>query len=120
MNGGDINAGRRTYKMFIGEGLEDIQIRTAILALPVGNIFRSGMNLLARSLREKMLKLDILKENEFNDALVECNAILNDSNSIIISYILCQVWSKVREIGYAGFIEQIIRHIHRLFKPMVL
>ena len=95
LNGGDINAGRRTYKMFIDAGLDDIQIRTAILALPVGNVFRSGMNLLALSMREKILKGDILKVAEFDNALLECDAILNDPNYIIVSYILCQVWGKV-------------------------
>jgi len=96
LEGGDINAGRRIYKMFWEVGLDDIKIRTAILALPVGNNFRSGMNLLARSMRERILKANILREIEFNDALLECDAILNDPNNIIISYILCQVWGKVR------------------------
>lgn len=97
MNGGDINAGRRTYKMFKEEGLDNIQVRTAILALPVGNIFRSGMNLMARSMREKILKANILNEIEFDDALDECDNLLNDPNTIIVSYILCQVWGNVRK-----------------------
>ena len=97
LNGGDINAGRRTYKMFKDTGLEDIQIRMAILALPVGHVFRSGMNLLALSMREKILTAGILDVAEFEDALRECDALLNDPDYIIVSFLLCQVWGKVNK-----------------------
>jgi ubiquinone/menaquinone biosynthesis C-methylase UbiE len=97
-NGGDINAGRRTYKMFKEVGLDDIQIRTAILTLLVGNIFRSGMNQLARSMREKILDAKILNKSEFNQALEDCDAIRDDPDYIISSYTLFQVWGKVKEI----------------------
>lgn len=97
LNGGDINAGRRTFKMFKEIGLSNVNIRTAIQALPVGDKFRSGMNQMALSMREKILKANILREKEFNQALMECDAILDDSSSIIISYILCQVWGMVNK-----------------------
>ena len=71
--GGDINAGLRTYQMFNTAGLADVQIRTAILAMPVGHPYRSGFVRFAMTLREKILADRILTEAEFAEAIAECN-----------------------------------------------
>ncbi len=96
--GGDINAGQRTYKMFKEAALADVQIHTTIKALPFGHSYRAGMNLMASSLREKIIDANILINNEFDEAFEECNKIINDPGTIIFSYVLCQVWGYVKRL----------------------
>jgi ubiquinone/menaquinone biosynthesis C-methylase UbiE len=93
--GGDINAGLRTYQMFREANLTDIQIRTAALAMPVGHAYRAGLLWFALAMREKITAAKILTENEFEDVLDECNAIINNSEIMIFSYTVCQVWGCV-------------------------
>ena len=97
-DGGDINAGQRTYKMFKDAELADVQIRAAILALPIGHPYRSGMNQIAMSMRGQIIAAQILTENEFNLAFEECNKVINDPGNIIFSYLLCQVWGRVKKM----------------------
>jgi ubiquinone/menaquinone biosynthesis C-methylase UbiE len=94
--GGDINAGLRTYQMFRKANLEDIQIRTASLAMPVGHAYRAGLLWFALAMQEKITAANILTENEFEDALDECNVIINNPEIIIFSYTVCQVWGCVK------------------------
>ena len=53
--GGDINAGLKTYQLFNKAHLSEIQIRTAMLDMPIGHPYRSGLVRFALSLREKIL-----------------------------------------------------------------
>ncbi len=96
--GGDINAGQRTYKMFNEVGLADVQMRTTIKALPIGHLYRSGMNQMAMSLRERIIGANILTNDEFDEAMDECNQVVNDPGTIIFSYVLCQVWGYVKKL----------------------
>ena len=90
--GGDINAGQRLFSMYQQTILKNIQIRTTILSLPFGHPFRSGMIQMALSMREKLIAAHILTENEFNEAIEECQRTINNPESNIFSYMLCQVW----------------------------
>jgi ubiquinone/menaquinone biosynthesis C-methylase UbiE len=94
--GGNINAGQRTFQMFRQAGLEDVQLRAAIMSLPIEHPYRSGMNRLALTLGERILNEGILTENEFHQTLGECDELMRDPNVIVISYVLCQVWGKVK------------------------
>ena len=97
-DGGDINAGQRTYKMFKEANLADVHIRTTIKALPIGHPYRSGMNQMAMSLREAIINSNILTDNEFDEAFAECNEIIDDPGTIVFSYVLCQVWGYVNKL----------------------
>jgi ubiquinone/menaquinone biosynthesis C-methylase UbiE len=96
-NGGDINAGQRTYAMFHSAGLEDVRMRTTLSALPIGHPYRSGMIQMARSMREKIIQAKILTGDEFDKAIERCDEIVNDPTIMIFSYILCQVWGRVKK-----------------------
>jgi ubiquinone/menaquinone biosynthesis C-methylase UbiE len=96
LDGGDINAGKRTYKMF-SSALSDVHIRTIIKALPSGHTFRAGMNQMAVSLRDKIIDANVLRADEFDEALEGCNQVVNDRGAIIFSYMLCQVWGHVKK-----------------------
>ncbi len=97
LDGGDINAGQRTYHMFKEANLADVQIRTIIKALPFGHPYRSGMNQMAVSLREKIINSKLLTNTEFDAALEACTQVINDPETLILSYVLCQVWGYVNK-----------------------
>lgn len=98
INGGDINAGQRNYQMLLNAGLEDVQIRSSILALPLGHPLRFGMTRMARSMRSRLLNYGILKEKEFDELISECDQVLADPFVIVTSYLLSQVWGRVGRI----------------------
>jgi len=94
--GGDINAGLRTYQMFREAALSDIQIKSAILSMPVGHAYRSGLVRFAMSMQEKIIQAGLLTEKEFNKCIGECNEIIKNPEIIVFSYTLCQVWGFVK------------------------
>jgi ubiquinone/menaquinone biosynthesis C-methylase UbiE len=96
-SGGDINAGQRTHGMFTSAGLEDVQMRTKLSALPFGHPYRSGMIQMARSMREKILQANALTANVFDEVIERCDKIIDNASIMISSYILCQVWGRVKK-----------------------
>ena len=94
---GDINAGLKTHQLFNEAHLSGIQIRTAMLDMPVGHPYRSGLVHFALSLREKILGANILSGDEFSSLIEECNEIIKDPSIKISSYTLYQVWGWVRK-----------------------
>jgi len=94
--GGDINAGLKIHQLFNEAHLSEVQIRTAILDLPVGHPYRSGLVHFAMTLREKILTANILSENEFSEAIEECYEIIKNPGISITSYTLCQVWGWIK------------------------
>jgi SAM-dependent methyltransferase len=95
-SGGDINAGLRTFKMFHQAHLTDIKIRSAILAMPVGHPYRSGLIRFALTMKERILAAGILTESAFNQNIEACQEMIKDPSIIIFSYTLTQVWGLVR------------------------
>lgn len=95
LNGGDINAGTRTYQMFSKANLSAIKIRTAIFAMPVGHPYRSGLLQFALTMKERILSAGLLTEKEFNENIEVCKDIIKDPSIIIYSYAVTQVWGLV-------------------------
>jgi SAM-dependent methyltransferase len=95
-SGGDINAGLRTFKMFHQANLSEIKIRSAILAMPVGHPYRSGLIRFALTMKERILAAGILTESAFNRNIEACQEMIKDPSIIIFSYTLTQVWGLVR------------------------
>jgi len=94
LNGGDINAGKRLLNMYKAAKLENVQTRSIILTLPLGHPYRSGMNQMALSFKERIIKARIMDIDEFHDSLGQCEmAVMNPENAIQ-SYELNQVWGK--------------------------
>jgi ubiquinone/menaquinone biosynthesis C-methylase UbiE len=93
--GGDINAGLRTYQMFKQANLADIQIRTAILAMPIGHPYRSGLIEFALTMKDKILATNVLSETAFNQDIEDCREVIKNPDIIIFSYTLTQVWGRV-------------------------
>ncbi len=83
--------------MFKEANLADVQIRTIIKALPYGYSYRSGMNQMAISMHEKIINSKLMTDEEFDKALTECAQVIKDPQTIILSYVLCQVWGYVNK-----------------------
>jgi len=97
LKGGDINAGLRTYHLFYQANLSDIQVRSAIKAMPVGHPYRSDLVKFALVEKKQLLDAQILPEEEFNASIKMCNKIIDDPAIIIYSYALTQVWGRVSD-----------------------
>lgn len=92
LNGGDINAGKRIYKMFKAAKLGNVQKRSTIMTIPSGHPYRSGMNQMAFLEKDKIISRKIMKSDEFSESLKQCKRVINDPLNIIQSYELIQVW----------------------------
>jgi hypothetical protein len=95
LKGGDINAGLRTYPLFYQANLSDIQVRSAIKAMPVGDPYRSDMVKFALVEKKQILDAGLLTERDFDLSIEACNRIIDDPEIIIYSYALTQVWGWV-------------------------
>ena len=66
-----------------------------MIAIPKGHGYRMGMNQLAWALRDSILETGIIKADEFDQALQQCDMLMNDQNVMVTSYILVQLWGRV-------------------------
>ena len=95
LHGSGINALQHHLTLFKKANIQDICTRTAMIALPKGHVYRMGLNQLARVLRDSILENGILKADEFDKALQQCNLLMNDPNVSVTSYTLVQLWGHV-------------------------
>jgi ubiquinone/menaquinone biosynthesis C-methylase UbiE len=92
--GGDFNAGQRTYAMLRQAGLEQVQIRAAVIALQNGHPYMRLPIQFATSLRQRMLKANLLTEAELEEALSACEEIAKKPESFVLTFIVTQVWGR--------------------------
>jgi SAM-dependent methyltransferase len=92
--GGDINAGRRTFGMLRQAGLEDVQIRAAIVALQDAHPYKRLPVMFAASLRGSILEGGLLSEAELDAAVAECERMAADPETIMITLFVTQVWGR--------------------------
>lgn len=92
--GGDFDAGRRTYSMLRGVGLEDVQIRAAVVALPGQHPYKRVPAQFAASLRRRILEAEILKESELDELVRDCERLAADPETVMTSFVVTQVWGR--------------------------
>ncbi len=92
--GGDFNAGQRTFGMLRHAGLDDIQIRAAVVALQDKHPYKRLPIQFATSLRKRILDAGILSESELDSALAECEQVADDPETIVLSFVVTQVWGR--------------------------
>lgn len=90
--GGDFNAGTRTYDMLCRAGLEDVQIKAAIVALQGKHPYKRLPVQFSTSLRKRILEAHITSETELNELIQECEQLAADLETIMMSFIVTQVW----------------------------
>jgi SAM-dependent methyltransferase len=92
--GGDFDAGRRTYSMLRGVGLEDVQVRAAVVALPGRHPYKRVPAQFAASLRKRILEAGILKEAELDELVRDCERLAADPETVMTSFVVTQVWGR--------------------------
>jgi SAM-dependent methyltransferase len=92
--GGDFNAGQRTVGMLRRAGLEDVHIRAAVLALQGTHPYKRLPIQFATSLRQRIVAGGILSETELDQAIAECEQVASDPTTIVMSFIVTQVWGR--------------------------
>lgn len=92
--GGDFDAGRRTYGMLRRAGLEDVQVRAAVVALQGRHPYKRAPAQFAASLRERILGAGILKEPELDELIQECERAAADPETVMTSFVVTQVWGR--------------------------
>ena len=92
--GGDLDAGCSTFTLLREAGLEDVRIRAATIALQGAHPAKRLLAELAEAHRERILETGTMEEPEFDRALAECDAIARDPTTIVVSFLLTQVWGR--------------------------
>lgn len=92
--GGDYNAGRRMYSLLRQAGLEGIDARAAVLALPAGHPYRLWPLESAAALRPRILEWGLTTPAELDAIMDECERIANDPQVFLTSFIVVQVWGR--------------------------
>lgn len=92
LGGGDFDAGQRTFGMLRRAGLKEVQLRAAVVALQDTHPYKRLPIQFAASLRKRILDAGILSEAELDQAISECELVASDSNTMVLSFIVTQVW----------------------------
>jgi ubiquinone/menaquinone biosynthesis C-methylase UbiE len=95
LHGSGIYAFQHHLSLFKEANMQDIHTRTKMLDLPKGHVYRKGLNQLAWVLRDSILGNRILEADEFDQALQQCDILMNDPNVSVTSYTLVQFWGHV-------------------------
>jgi SAM-dependent methyltransferase len=92
--GADLELGRKLYFVVRRAGFEDVQYRTAILAVRSGDPMIDYLPSTVESLRGTILKTGLLGEPELDRALVECRRHLAEPQTSFTMYTVAQVWGR--------------------------
>jgi SAM-dependent methyltransferase len=92
--GADLELARRLYHVAHGAGLNDVQYRTALLAVRSADPMVDYLPSTIESLRGTVLKLGLLNESALDAALAECRRHLARPGASFTMYTLAQVWGR--------------------------
>jgi SAM-dependent methyltransferase len=92
--GGDLDAGQRIYSMLAKAGLQDVQVRAHVIALPPGHPYRHLPVQFATSLRDRILAGGLLSERQLEAAVADCTAAANDAGTVWTTFTLMQAWGR--------------------------
>lgn len=90
--GGDFDAGRRTYGLLRQAGLENVQIRAAVVALAPAHPFMGAAVQFATSLRQRIVEGGFLTEGELDNAIAACEESAQETETFGLSFLVTQVW----------------------------
>lgn len=95
VRGGDFNAGRRIYGLLRGAGLERVQLRAAVLALPAGHPYLRLPVQFVAALRERILAERLLSAAALAGLVAAYEAAITGPDTFGLSFTVVQGW------GYA-------------------
>ncbi|MCA1648177.1 MAG: methyltransferase domain-containing protein [Chloroflexi bacterium] len=90
--GGDFDAGVRTFGLLRSAGIENVQVRTAVLALQDGHPYMRLPIQFATSLRQRILDGGFLAQSELDEHIAACEEMVRDPATSVTTFILTQVW----------------------------
>jgi SAM-dependent methyltransferase len=90
--GGDFNVGQRTYGLLRKAGLENVQIRAAVVALPPAHPFLRAAIQFATSLRQRIVEGGWLTEPALDEVIAACEMSAHDPETCGLSFVVTQVW----------------------------
>jgi hypothetical protein len=93
--GGDFNAGQRTFGMLRRAGLQDVKVRAAVIALHDPHSYRRLPIQFATSLRQSIIDGGILTAAALDSTIAECEQIIADPDTLVVSFVVTQVWGRV-------------------------
>jgi SAM-dependent methyltransferase len=91
---GDINIGRRTFHMAKQAGLKDVYLRAGIVALQNSHPYMKMPLVAAGAMRSHMLSAGLASEAELDDLLNDIDQHASDSETVMISFTVTQVWGR--------------------------
>lgn len=92
--GGDYNAGRRMYSLLRDAGLDAVDARAAVLALPAGHRYRLWPLESTTAVRPRMIEWGLTTAAELDAVMGECERIANDPQVFLTSFMVTQVWGR--------------------------
>ena len=92
--GGDYCAGQRTYGLLRRAGLEDVQVRAAVVALHDRHPYMEALTLRAASLRRRIVEGGLLSEADLDEATAACEQLIHDPDTLVLTFITTQVWGR--------------------------
>jgi len=92
--GGDLNAGRRTFGRLREAGLQDVQLRPAVLAFQDGHPYLRLPLLFVEALRSLILDSGILRAAELNRAVQGYEEFLRAPSGCMVTFTVFQTWGR--------------------------
>lgn len=98
--GGNLDTGCRTFALLREAGLEDVRIRAATIALQGVHPVKRLLVDLAELQRERILEAGTMEERDLDEALAECDRIARDPATVVVSFLMTQVWGRKAKGGW--------------------
>lgn len=95
--GGDFDVGLRTFGLLRNARVEEVQVRTAILALQDGHPYMRLPIQFATSLRRRIIDGGFLTESELDQHIAACEDVMRHPATWVTTFILTQVWGRAPE-----------------------
>lgn len=92
--GGDFNAGRRAFGLLRDAGLQNVQLRPAVLAFQAGHPYLRAPLLFAESMRSRILDSGILRPAELDRAVRDYEEFLRAPSGCMVTFTLLQTWGR--------------------------
>jgi hypothetical protein len=93
----DLDAGIRTFGSMRRAGFEDVRIRAATIALQGAHPAKRMLVDLATLHRERILEAKALEGDALEETLAECEGIAGDPETVVVSFLISQVWGRKRK-----------------------
>ncbi len=94
-SGGNLDIGRRLYRIWSEAGLRNIGMHAFIVALPPKRRYLRGLMLLANSLRPRILAAKLISEPDLNALIAEVERHVANPEVAGVTFTVIQVWGTV-------------------------